>query len=192
MRRSSGLLVALFVSASTVASAQGRWTVELRGGPAFPTKTFAGSDLKTGFGFEGTVAFRIMPHLAAYAGWDWHRFGESSGAGSNAHAEETGYAFGLRFEHPLGNTGSPMVRIQAGGTYDHVEIESGAGDVIEDSGHSLGWEAGAGIILPLGEKWRLVPGARFRALSADFEGALGAADTDLRYVAIEIGVSRVF
>ena len=86
-----------------VMSAQSRWSVELRGGADFATQDLGDASLKTGFGFEGTAAYRFMPHLSGYAGWGWNQFSaDRSFAGTDMQFEETGYTFGLRFLHPIG------------------------------------------------------------------------------------------
>lgn len=54
----------LFVSHP--AAAQSRLSWEVRSGIAFATQNLGDADLGTGFGFEGTLAYRFMPHLAGY------------------------------------------------------------------------------------------------------------------------------
>lgn len=174
------------------ARAQDRWSLELRGGAALPTQDLGDLDLATGFGFEGTAEYRPLPHLGVYAGWDWHRFStEEEIAGPDVDVEETGYALGLRFQHPLRGDAGPALRLRAGGTYNHIEIED-EGEITADSEHGVGWEAGAGLVFDLGGGWRFSPGARFRALSRDLE--IGGVETgvDLTYVAIEAGIARRF
>ncbi len=115
---------------------------------------------------------------------------DDSFAGQEPDFEETGYTFGVRFQHPLGAASRTMYRFEAGGTYKHLESEDEAGDVTIDTGHGLGFEVGAGLLLPLGGSWKLAPTLRYRALSRNF--TLGDVTTpgDLRYVALEIGLSR--
>ena len=177
------------------AQAQERWSFEVRGNGALPTQDLGSDPLDTGFGFEGNVGYRFLPHLSGYLGWSWTKFGaDHSFAGSDMDFEETGYAFGFRFEHPLqGESGNGMAYwIRGGGTYNHIEVEDTEGEIISDSGHGLGWEAGAGLSLPLGSTWRLTPGVRYRALSRDL--SVDAVDTeiDLTYLALEIGFRRNF
>lgn len=176
----------------TQAKAQDPWTLEFRGGAAFPTGD-AGDDLDTGIGLEGTLAYRLLPHLAVYGGWDWHRFTPAD-EGASGDLEETGYAFGLRWEHPLsGESGNGLsYRVHAGGTYNHLELEDEAGDVVADSGHGLGWEAGAGLTFPLAGGWRLTPGVRYRSLSRDLEVGEITSEVELTYLAVEVGLSLHF
>lgn len=186
-------LLALAATASARDLQAQRFTADLRGPLAAPTQELAGTDLNTGFGLGATVAYRLQTHLHVYGGWDWLRFrAEQSFAGTDMDFEETGYVFGLRFEHPF-RSGSPMLyRLEGGGTYKHVEIENDGGDLIADSGHGLGYELGAGVLVPIGGSWRLAPMVRYRSLSQEFEVGNVRVEGDLRYTAVELGVSYRF
>jgi hypothetical protein len=46
---------------------QDKWSLELRTGTNYATQNIADADLGLGFGAELTIAYRFMPHLAAYA-----------------------------------------------------------------------------------------------------------------------------
>lgn len=118
-------VLAIVIVATSTAHTQDRWRFEITGGAAFPTEDAGDASLGSGFGFEGTVGYRVQPHLWACAGWDWHRFtGEASFAGADNDFEETGYALGLQFEHPIGRSEQFALRLRAGGTYNHVEVET--------------------------------------------------------------------
>lgn len=176
--------------AASPALAQQPWVVELRGGVAFPTADLGEDELDTGLGFEGTIRYSFLPHLAAYAGWDWMHFGADEAVGvTDVDVEATGYALGLRFEHPFsGEAGpGPAYWVRAGAIIDHIEIEDQEGDLIADTEHGLGWEVGAGVAIGVGEKGSLTPGVRFRSLSRDLEFDGGEMPVDLRYVAAELG-----
>jgi Outer membrane protein beta-barrel domain len=187
-----GALTVLLITTGGTAEGQSPWRFEVAGGAAFATQELGNSSLGTGFGFEGTVGYRVQPHLWVYAGWDWHRFTSDESAAADGDFDETGYAFGLQFEHPLRGLEAVALRLRAGGTYNHIEAENAAGDLVGDSDHGLGWEAGAGLAFQLNDRWQVTPGARFRSLSRDF--TLGGLPTsaDLRYVAVEVGFSRRF
>jgi hypothetical protein len=190
------ILAALILSTtSSVATlqAQERWEFEFRAGAAVPTEDPANVSLGTGFGFEGTVAYRLQPHLSVYAGWDWHRFpADGAFVGATSDLEETGYAFGMLFEHPVGRSEVLAIQLRGGGTYNHLEAENNGGDSIGDSGHGLGYEAGVGLAFRMGNSWRLTPGLRFRSLSRDLEIGSTSLATDLRYVALELGFAGRF
>lgn len=187
------LLIALAASVLASDLAAQRLTVDLRGAVATPTSELGGADLGMGAGFGATIAWRLQPHLHVYGGWDWMRFAaDDSFAGPEPDFEETGYTFGLRFEHPLRPESRTMYRLEAGGTYKHIEVEDENGDNIADTDHGLGYELGAGLLVPLGEAWKLAPTLRYRSLSRDFTVGAVTTPAELRYVALEIGFSRRF
>ncbi len=194
MRHSGFVLVGLLaVFASAPAAAQGYWGVEFRGGADFATQDLADAQLGTGIGLEGTLTYRFMPHLAAYAGWGWQHFSSDndSFAGAEVDVEETGYTFGLQFVHPLGS--APVgYFVRGGGVYDHLEIENGDGDITADSGHGLGWQVEAGLSVPMGTRWMLMPGVRYRALAREIEIGSVRTDVDLNYITVGVGIARTF
>jgi hypothetical protein len=191
-----GLVVALFaltILCPGQASADGGpWSVQFSGGAALPTQEMGDSELGTGLGFEGLVGYRFMPHLGAYAGWDWHHFiADESFAGPDVDVEETGYAFGLQFIHPIGESSLSYV-IRAGGTFDHIEIENDEGDIVADSEHGLGWEAGLGLDMAFAGDWHVRPMVRYRTLSRDIDIEEEVTEVDLNYVALEVGFALSF
>lgn len=192
MRRIVAVTTAIALLAGTgVAGAQSRWSVEAIGGVAFATQKLGEVDLGTGAGLEVNARFRVMPHLAVYGGWDWHHFpSDAALAGGDVDVEETGYAAGLRFEHPLVSRAAYWLR--AGATANHIELEDGDGDIVFDSGHGIGWEVGGGVTIPMGTRLSLTPGVRYRALSRDLELGGGATPVDLRYLTVGAGVAYRF
>lgn len=175
------------------ASAQERVSLDVRGVLASATGDLADADVGLGFGFGATLALRMQQHLHLYGGWDWLHFGaDEAFAGADADFEETGYTFGLRFDHPLRAGGRTGYRLEAGGTYKHVEVENGDGDLIADSDHKLGFEVGAGLVTPLGDVWRVTTLGRFRSLSPEFDVGPATSSGTFRYVALEIGLTRRF
>ena len=182
----------ILILSSQSADAQKKWSFELKPGVSFPTKDLHDAKLKTGFGFEGVLAYRFMPHLAAYAGWSWNKFNaDKSFAGNDTDFEETGYSFGLQFVHPFPNSSISFL-LKAGGTYNHIETENSEGNIINDTGHGPGWQAGAGVSIPLGNRWNLAPEARYRSLSRDLKIGNVKIPADLNYVSAGLGVSYSF
>jgi len=172
--------------------AQNKWSLEFRPGVDYATTDISNADLGIGFGLEGTIAYRFMPHLAAYAGWSYNNFAvDQSFAGADASFEETGYTFGFQFIHLIGeSTLSYLVRI--GGTYNHIEIENNDGDIIIDSGHGLGWQAEAGLVIPLSERFSLLPSVRYRSLNRDIKIENVSTSVDLNYLSVGVGLSWSF
>lgn len=186
------LLVLLMLCSFHVAVAQDRLSWELRPAVGFATQELGDAELTPGLGIEGSIAYRFMPHLSAYAGWGWQQFSANhSFAGANVDVEETGYTFGLQFIHPIGTLPLSYL-VKAGGIFNHIEIENGEGDVTADSGHGLGWQAEAGLVFPVGEHWRLLPTLRYRALSRDIEVGNSSTAVDLNYLSVGVGISRFF
>ncbi len=185
------LFPALIMVITTAASvpAQSLWSFEGRAGMAQPSSSFAGVDLSEGLGLDATVRLRIQPHLHLYGGWDWVHFTSGDAAlGGDADVEETGYVYGIRFQHPVSSRLDYWLR--AGGTFDHIEIEDADGDLIEDSGHGAGWEVGAGIAVRVRGAWALTPGLRYRALTRRMSPTGPEESVSLRYVMIELGFAR--
>lgn len=129
--------------------------------------------------------------MHAYLGWDWHRLATRDAfQGDDVDVEDTGYAFGLQFRHPL--VGAVGGWARAGGIYNPSELENRAASTVADSRHELGWEAGGGLHIPLGTHLALTPGVRYRTFSAKIDAGGGRVPVDLRYVAAEIGLSWCF
>ncbi|MEQ9592191.1 MAG: outer membrane beta-barrel protein [Cyclobacteriaceae bacterium] len=166
--------------------AQNKWSFEVRPGVDFATKKLGGADLKTGFGFEGTFAYRFMPHLAVYAGWSWNRFGSDQ----SLDFEETGYTYGLQFIHPIGDSNIEFLA-RAGATSNHIEVEDGD-QLIADTGHGFGFQLESGVVIPIGESWNLLPSIRYRSLSRDIDFGQTTTAVDLNYVSIGVGFAKTF
>jgi opacity protein-like surface antigen len=140
----------------------------------------------------------LQRHLLAYAGWEWHHFAtDNLIASQELDVEETGYTFGLRFEHPLRGESSADGSalgywLRAGGTVNHIEIENDDGDIVADTDHGLGWEVGGGLTIPLRDRLALTPGVRYRALSRDLALGQTTRSVSLRYVTATVGLTIAF
>lgn len=184
--------VLLIFLTSLTASAEDRWSAEIRGGISSATQELGDSELEQGAGFEATVAFSLAPHLDAYAGWGWNQFkSEKTSSQPELTFEETGYTFGLQFIHPIGDSAISYL-IRCGGVFNHLELEDSDGEIIEDSGHGLGWQLGAGLEIALSDSWQLHPTARYRALSTEMEIEGEQTELDLTYTSIGIGLAHAF
>jgi Outer membrane protein beta-barrel domain len=180
------------ITASFNAVAQKKISFEIRPGINFATKNLGDASLKTGFGFEGAFAYKFMPHLAAYAGWSWNKFDAAkSFAGNDVNFEETGYTFGLQYMHPVANSKIGYM-IKGGGTYNHIETESNDGKIINDTGHGLGWQFGAGVTIPVGYRCVFIPEVRYRSLSRDINIGEAKTPVDLNYISAGLGFSFSF
>lgn len=190
-------LIAIFLGSTFLLSATGvhaqkKWSFDLRPGINFSTKDIGNADLKTGFGFEGTLTYRILPHLGAYAGWGWNHFSaDQSFMGSNMDFEETGYCLGVQFMQKFKSSDAGYL-IKGGGIYNHIETENGNGDLVNDTGHGLGWQIGAGITVPVSKRLLLIPEVRYHALSRTMGAGDGRRDVNLNYISTGVGISYLF
>ena len=75
---------------------------------------------------------------------------------------------------------------------NHLELENAEGEMTGDSGHGLGWEGGVAIAIPMGERWQVMPGVRFRSTEREFNLAGIVVPATLRYVTLAVGFSRTF
>lgn len=189
----AALMGGLFIiSTSLTAAAQKKFSFQIRPAINFATTELGGASLKTGFGFEGAFAYKFMPHLAAYAGWSWNKFdAEKSFAGNDVNFEETGYTFGLQFMHPVANTQIGYM-IKGGGTYNHIETENSDGKIINDTGHGMGWQLGAGVTIPVGYRCVFIPEVRYRSLSRTINIGEVKTPVDLNYISAGLGFAINF
>ncbi|HSJ23506.1 MAG TPA: hypothetical protein VK929_02405 [Longimicrobiales bacterium] len=191
MRRLMTVATLLVFGTAAGVHAQTAVELEIRGGASFPTEDFGPSSLKTGGGFEGSVGVLLMPHLKVYGGWGWNQLRtDTPFLGGQYDVETTGYVFGGQFQHPMFDRFGGWIR--AGGLYQHIELEEREGSFAADSGHELGWEAGGGFLVQMGERFVLTPGVRYRTLSADLTSGSQTVPVTLSYVAVDIGVVMAF
>lgn len=174
-----------------------KFSIEVLADGAFPTTKLGDADLDAGFGTGANLRWRVQPHLLAYAGWEWHKFAtEELVPTESIDVEETGYTFGVRFEHPFngeGNrTSAPGYWLKAGGMWNHLELEDEDGELITDTKHGLGWEAGAGVTFPLGSRLAFAPGVRYRTLTRDLTIASSTRSVTLSYIAATVGLTIAF
>lgn len=193
--KTKGLALAMIVFLSMSSFAQEsekRFGFEFNSGVSIATKKIGDASLNPGFGFEGLLHYRFLPHLGVYAGWGWNRFGaDQSFAGEDVCFEETGYVFGLNFNHPIG-TSKLAYYVRAGALYNHIETENADGDIVNDSKHGFGYQLAAGIDIDLGRNWSLTPGLKFNSLSRNttYEGI--SKQLDYQYMSARIGIAKKF
>jgi len=187
-----GALAAVAALDPAPASAQDRWGFDIHATAGIATQDDARDTSENGFGFGATLYIGLQEHLYAYGGWDWTRYQALEEiAGPDVDLEETGYALGLRFEHPFGDSDIRWWA-RGGALIHHFEFENADGDIIEDTGHGLGWEGGAGVTVPLGSAWSLTPGVRYRSATREAELLNTTTDVELQAVTFELGIRRSF
>lgn len=188
----SVVLIILVTTTAFGQKSEKHFGFELSSGVSQAMNKIDGSTVNTGFGFEGIFHYRFLSHTGAYVGWGWNNFGvDDSFAGLDANFEETGYVFGLQYKRPIGNS-KINYYLRAGGLYNHIEVENSSGNIIEDTGHGLGFQLAGGIDIPLGNNWRLTPGLKFNSLKRDaqFEGS--NINLKYNYASLRIGILKRF
>ena len=148
--------------------------------------------MNPGFGYEGIIHYNILPKVGLYGGWGWNQFeAEESFAGENTIFEETGYILGLQYKQLIGNTKTSWY-LRAGGLYAHIETENNKGDIINNTGHGLGWQLAGGFDFKLGNNWSLTPGFKFNSLSRNTEFNNKNHQFNHNYGSLRIGLLKKF
>lgn len=186
----SGLGLMLLLMASSI-DGQGLLNVAFRPSASVPVQDLGNTALKMGGGFEATVSYQFLRGFTMYGGWGWNTFHPEDDQSFFEHIEETGYRFGVQRIQPLSEDSRLNFLLTAGAIWNHLEAENTDGDIIDDSGHGLGWEADLGIAIPLNQRWQIVPGVRYHALSRDLNTDGVSQPVDLNYISIGVAVSWI-
>lgn len=177
---------------SGVGFSQNRWEAQFRPGLNFATEDFAGSSIKPGYGFEIIAAYHIFPQLGIYAGWGWQEFRTEEAFGmENPDLQERGYSFGLQLKYPSRNP-NLLYFFQAGAVYNRLKVDNLSGELIGDTGHVFGWQAGAGIEVGIGGDVSLRPSLRYRTVGRKLEVGNWVHNAHLSYISIGVGLLKSF
>ena len=177
---------------STSATAQNRWGFTITPAANFSTKDLGNAKLKTGFGADAILSYRFSDNLGIYGGWGWNKFSSAqSFAGTDIDFVQTGYSIGLQFLQPIASTQMKFI-LGAGAIYKHIETENSKGDAINDTGHGWGWEANAGISLPLGKHFNFIPTIKYSALLRNIQILTTSTPVDLNYLSVGAGLNWTF
>lgn len=191
--RTLSILAAAALSVTATASAQfSPFSLELTPGGSYAVQEFGNLEGGPGLSSSNHIRYQFLPHLSAYAGWEWHRFFLDREA-EEMDVEQTGYALGLRYEHPLSgeadrDASAPAWWVRAGATLAHFEVEDESGESVDGTDHGLGWEAGAGISWPLSRRFAIAPGLSFRMLRREIDLGLGPQDATLSFATLGVGI----
>jgi hypothetical protein len=179
----------LMIVLSAPMNGQGLFNVAFRPSASVPLKELGSTNLKKGGGFEATFSYQFIRGFTMYGGWGWNTFLPEEDLEPFDHIEETGYRFGLQRIQPLSKESKLNFLLSAGAVLNHIESENDEGDIIDDSGHGIGWEADLAISIPLNEKWQIAPGVRYHSLSRELITDGLSQPVDLNYIAIGVAVS---
>ncbi len=165
---------------------------EVRAGAFLPT-----SDLTGAQGFEGAastaasfgVHFVLRSGLFSYvAGFSEHRFGCGARCGEAADFVSTAWDVGVRVN--VREEGIiPWVSLGASAAVYDAHVGAGGVATRESSDRGWGYEAGAGVLIPVRGPFLLNPGIRYGSNAADFasRGGLGT-----RYFVADVGFVLAF
>jgi len=172
---------------------QDKWTLEFKPGLNFPSTDIGETSLQTGFGFELIGAYKISPQFDAYAGWGWNQFTTKKALiTEESDIRETGYCFGLKFSNPFLNFSKTFYVLNAGGIYNHLEVEDRFNETLGDTGHGFGWQASIGLEYFIADNWSLRPELRYRFLSKDLTYLNITEKIEHKYISFGLGLAVSF
>jgi hypothetical protein len=163
--------------------------VEARGGAWIPT-----SDLVGASGFSGAasadasfgVHFVLRSGLISYVvGFSEHRFGCTAGeCGETVDFVSTAWDLGIRVNFRSAGI-VPWVSLGATAALFEARVDTGSGVQPESSDRGWGYEAGAGVLIPVGGPFAINPGVRYGRSDVDFTSR-GTLET--RHVIVDLGL----
>jgi opacity protein-like surface antigen len=187
----TGLVVlaaaALAGSAQAQAIPVSPFSVEVRGGLAFPTGDLDDiADNGITVGANGSYMF--TPMLGLYAGFTYNAFSlldEAEDAGVDGSINTYGFDAGVKamFATPT----LPVTPFLKGGlVYHKVELDVDDLDLGEegDSDFGLGFEVGGGVMVPLGPRLSFTPAVSYTSFKPKFDGE----DTDESVTSFRVDV----
>jgi opacity protein-like surface antigen len=185
--------VALAGSAQAQAIPVSPFSVEVRGGLAFPTGDLDDiADSGISVGANGT--FMFTPMLGLYAGFTYNAFGlpeEADDLDIDGSVNTYGLDAGVKamFATPT----LPVTPFLKGGLVYHkisADIEDvELGEELEsDSG--LGFEVGGGVMVPLGPRLSFTPGVSYTSFKPKFDGEDG--DENVTSFRVDVGLNIRF
>jgi hypothetical protein len=170
------------------------FSVEARAGTAavvgsLPTGGDEGiSAARGGLGYGANVAYHVLPLLSVYGGWDRYQFRSLilvNGVSVKDTYVDQGFSVGGRSAVPVAALLGVSPWVRAGALFRTLELSRSG----TRSPRSTGFEAGAGLDIPLGLPLGLLsltPGISYRAYPADLGADTGKEDT--KYVDFSLGL----
>ncbi len=167
-----------------------RGGLEINGGLSLSSILPGESIANTGAGAELLLHYRVTQHFGIYGGWGYNVFRNIyPPAGHRCNFEETGYTIGIQYKRQIEFSNSSLF-VRAGYQYKHIEIEEPSGELLFDTTHGPGWQAGCGIDIPLTRRWSMVSEVRFNYLRerAGHSPAFPVPDKD--YFSLRLGLLK--
>jgi len=183
----------ILLSLNTIAQNKNhRFAVELNGGISLATNKLVDTKLSPGGGFEAVLHYRVLKHIGIYGGWGWNKLpADNSFAGNDVCFEETGYLLGLEYVHSIAKSKISYM-LRAGGLYNHIETENAEGEIINDTGHGLGYQLAGGFDIPIGTSWSIAPMIKYNSLKREGNFGETVNTLDYNYISVRIGIIKKF
>ena len=163
--------------------------LEARGGAWIPTADLAGAT-----GFEGSaspdasfgVHFVLGGGLISYVvGFSEHRLGcHPVECGGEVDFVSTSWDLGVRLSLRQGGI-VPWLSLGSSAALYDARVRAGNAVTQETSARGWGYEAGAGVLVPVGGRFALNPGVRYGKNDADFRSRGGL---ETRYIIADVGL----
>jgi opacity protein-like surface antigen len=148
------------------------FSVELRGGLAFPTGDLKdGDDLDNGVALSVNGQYQVNPMFSVYAEYDWSQFGITD---TSEDLTDQGFGAGVIANF---NAGSIQPFLRAGVAVNQL---SAAGEDAQDE--QVGFRVGGGLNFPLGNRLSVTPGVLYTAYG------IKDSDFDVTHLTVDVGL----
>jgi opacity protein-like surface antigen len=183
---------AVAVSAQAASAQTPAIALEVRGGVGLPTGDWNENDeLDTGYGFGGNVRAMVTPTIGVYAGWEMYTFSAEFTEDQqevDTDVEDSGFRGGVSLSFPMAaGSVSPFVEVGAIYNTTSIELSDGSASLEVESDRSLGFEAGLGVAVPLGQRLSVTPVIRYRSHDLSYD-EVELDDTSASYFSFDLGL----
>jgi hypothetical protein len=187
--------VALAGSAQAQAMPVSPFSVEVRGGLAFPTGDLDDvADSGITVGANGTYMF--TPMLGLYAGFTYNSFSLGEEADDlNVDGSINTYGFDAGVKAMFASPTLPVTPFLKGGLVYHklqLEIEDiDLGDD-DDTDFGLGFEVGGGVMVPLGPRLSFTPAVSYTSFKPNYQGEDEQDEDNVTSFRVDVGLNIRF
>lgn len=195
MRKITCGILSVVAAAAFVAPAHAQlpnftpFSLEVRGGFAFPTGDFGETEddvgsVETGTSYGANATFHFMPMVGVYAGYTRSVFGVEGL--DELDVIDQGFNAGVRLAIP-----TPLIPIdpyvKAGLVLNTLSFEfDGDDEEFIESDNSLGFEVGAGIGIGLGPKLSVTPQVTYTRYEPKYDGE--SDDFKVEHIRVDVGL----
>ncbi|HEX8674896.1 MAG TPA: outer membrane beta-barrel protein [Longimicrobium sp.] len=187
--------VAFAGSAQAQAMPVSPFSVEVRGGLAFPTGDLNDvADSGITVGANGTYMF--TPMLGLYAGFTYNSFSLGEEADDlDVDGSVNTYGFDAGVKAMFGSPTLPVTPFLKGGLVYHklqLEIEDIDLGEDDDTDFGLGFEVGGGVMVPLGPRLSFTPAVSYTSFKPNFQGEDETDEDKVNSFRVDVGLNIRF